>query len=193
MKKIDKLFLEVTKGESEPIGSLPDFYYGLTEFQLDLYKNTSLDWKIILEDAISKISSYRISVIAYNKNFKDQFKIDGLGQSEKTEAKTTVNDPLDLLSESPNQTLEGWLSHHIEALQECLDFYEEYKNSPPFNYPVLKENKIPFWGTQDEFMAFINLLENGGIFFGTNRMNFKEKFGYSKCKTQGKSEIRKFG
>lgn len=180
--KIEKLLLEVTRGESEPIGSLPDFYYGVNDFGRDLYENPTLDWEKILEEAKSKISSYLGSVIAYYRNIekiKDLFKIEKPNQLENSEAKTSSIDPLDVLLESPKETLEGWLSRHLESMQECLDFYDENKNSAPFNYPVLKENKIPFWGTQDEFMAFMYLIDSlGKTYLGSINIDFSEKAGF---------------
>jgi hypothetical protein len=191
-KKIDTLLTEITRGKRENVGSLPNFHYSLADFKLDLLANSLLDWKVIINRAKGNLELYLQSVSSYNNELKDRFKVEsknGWGTSIASND-SFKSDPLDLLTDSKPETLENWLRDHITVMEDCLEFYEENKDNPPFNYPVLKEGKIPFWGTQEEFSAFINLIENRGFYFGTTRMNFDEKRGYEEVKKNSDHKLK---
>lgn len=184
-KYIDQLSIQMIKIEESP-GSTPDFLYSLEHFHHDLYKNPEIDWVGLFKkfiqrlEGLTEIINSRITKDLENLNSekpnkKDEF--DPLDLSFEPGHDIVDSDFVKTISEEMTkkryQTTFSWIDQNVNNLKACTEFFLQYGDEPPFNYPIKKLGKIPFLGGINELIVFFNLLEENGVFFLTDRSNLE--------------------
>lgn len=190
----------------------PKFLYSLDLFDQDFYDYPEIDWKTSIEKIIQHlidlkdIYNLRISNrIEESKNFTpnpeilpsfldfDDFELDPETKNSNKEFNnhTDSSIKIEFNHESSIRLLyDGkfdWIDKNIKTLEKCMEYFDKYSNEPPYNFPVNKVGKIPFFGGANDFAVLFNLLELYGNFFITersNQANFIKNFKFPSAKEE---------
>jgi hypothetical protein len=139
--------------------------YSPTLFAEDWVKNKLIDWEQSLSALLDRTSTCISSFEGQLKKY-GRFRTlpPSFIPSNAILQELGLSSGIEFLERTSNCR---FASEHIDqvkafqdSIQQCFSYYEENKHLPPFSEKFSINEKIPFWGSQDEFALMIHVLTN---------------------------------